>query len=63
METKTENLEQYLSIERVSAKLEVSKGTVYNLIKKGKFRKCKITPDITRIRASEVQAYMDSQTH
>lgn len=62
METKTKNLEEYLSIERVSQLLEVSKGTIYNLIRKGQLKKTKITSDITRLKASDVQAFLDAQT-
>lgn len=63
MEAKTQNqLDDYFSVKKVSEKLEVSEGTVYNLIKRGVFRKVKLTDDITRLRGSEVQAYCDNRT-
>lgn len=53
---------EYLTVEAVCEKLSISKGTVYNLFKRGLLKKTKITSDITRIKASELDKYLESKT-
>ncbi len=62
MKAKIENLDQYISIEKVCEKLEISKGTVYNLFKRKALLKTKVTSKTTRVKASDVQKYLDSRT-
>ncbi len=62
MELKKSNLDEYLTVNIVAEKLHISRGTVYNLMKKGKLKKTDITDDVTRLKASQVQEYMDSRT-
>ena len=63
METQNQiTLDQYLSVNTVAVQLEVSRGTVYNLINRGLFEVTEITPDIKRLKASQIKAYLDSRT-
>ncbi|MGE4288583.1 MAG: helix-turn-helix transcriptional regulator [Salinivirgaceae bacterium] len=54
-------LGNFLTIEEVTQILNVSKGTIYNLINTGKIKKYKLTAKSTRLKASEIIDYIDSR--
>ena len=55
-----QQIDQYVSISKASTLLSVSRGTIYNLLKKGAFRKYKVNY-ATRLKASEIKNFMDNQ--
>jgi excisionase family DNA binding protein len=54
-------LGDFLTIEEVTQILNVSKGTIYNLINAGKIKKYKLTTKSTRLKASEIRDYLESK--
>jgi excisionase family DNA binding protein len=54
-------LDDFLTIEEVTKILNVSKGTIYNLINAGKIKKYKLTEKSTRLKGSEIRDYIESK--
>ena len=51
--------ERYITVKEAMKKLSVGKNTIYNLINQGKFTVYKIGRRATRLKASEIDEYME----
>lgn len=48
---------ELLTVGQVAAQLQVSRGTVYNLVRRGELIAVKVTPRKTRFRVEDLEAF------